>query len=133
MTADQWEALCDGCAHCCLHKLQDAESGRIYFTMVACRLLDRQSCRCRDYQRRAVRVPECLPLAADNIETADWLPTTCAYRRLAAGQPLAWWHPLVSGRRETVHQAGMSVRGLTLPERDVHPDDWPQMILDAGD
>ncbi len=130
MTRPQWESLCDGCARCCLHKLQDRESGRVYFTMVACRLLDRHSCRCRDYRRRWQRVPECRVLTAGNLHTADWLPDSCAYRRLAAGKPLAWWHPLVSGDREAVHRAGISVRGLTLPEEDVHPDDRERMIID---
>ncbi len=132
MTPDQWEALCDGCARCCLHKLQDQESGQVYFTMVACRLLDRQTCRCRDYGRRMTKVSACLVLTAESVQTADWLPDTCAYRRLLAGKPLSWWHPLISGDRETVHRAGVSVRGLTLSEEDVHPDDWPRMILELA-
>jgi uncharacterized cysteine cluster protein YcgN (CxxCxxCC family) len=132
MTTEQWEALCDGCARCCLHKLQDEASGRIYFTMVACRLLDRHTCRCRDYPRRSVRVPECRVLTPATMASADWLPATCAYRRLAAGQPLAWWHPLVAGHPESVHQFGVSVRGLTLPEDSVHPEDWPRVILDLS-
>ncbi len=131
MSGEQWEALCDGCARCCLHKLQDRETGQIYVTMVACRLLDRQTCRCRDYRRRTEKVIECLVLSAATVQAADWLPDTCAYRRLLAGQPLAWWHPLVSGDRETVHRAGVSVRGLALSEEDVHPEDWPRLILDA--
>ncbi len=132
MTPEQWEALCDGCARCCLHKLQDQESGAVYFTMVACRLLDRQTCRCRDYARRTRRVSACLVLSPENVHTADWLPDTCAYRRLLAGRPLSRWHPLISGDRETVHRAGVSVRGLTLSEADVHPDDWPRMILELA-
>ncbi len=132
MTPDQWEALCDGCARCCLHKLQDQESGQVYFTMVACRLLDRQTCRCRDYGRRTTKVSACLVLSAESVQKADWLPDTCAYRRLLAGKPLSWWHPLISCERETVHRAGVSVRGLTLSEEDVHPDDWPRMILDLA-
>ena len=132
MTPEQWEALCDGCARCCLHKLQDQESGQVYLTMVACRLLDRQACRCRDYGRRTTRVKSCLVLTAQSVQTADWLPDTCAYRRLLAGEALSWWHPLISGDGETVHRAGISVRGLTLSEEDVHPDDWPRMILDLA-
>ncbi len=130
MTHAQWEALCDGCARCCLHKLQDQASGQIYLTMVACRLLDRQTCRCRDYGRRTERVGQCLVLSASTVSAADWLPDTCAYRKLLAGKPLSWWHPLISADRETVHRAGVSVRGLALSEEDVHPDDWPRMILD---
>ena len=132
MTPDQWEALCDGCARCCLHKLQDQESGQVYLTMVACRLLDRQTCRCRDYRRRTEKVPACLVLSAETVAQADWLPDTCAYRRRLAGAPLAWWHPLVSGRRATVHQAGVSVRGIALSEEDVHPADWVRLILDVA-
>ncbi len=132
MTPDQWEALCDGCARCCLHKLQDQASGRVYLTMVACRLLDREICRCRDYRRRTERVPECLVLSVATLPRADWLPETCAYRRLLAGEHLSWWHPLVSGDRETVHQAGVSVRGLALSEEDVHPGDWFRLILDEA-
>lgn len=132
MTPAQWDALCDGCARCCLHKLEDRESGQVYFTMVACRLLDRQTCRCRDYRRRVARVSGCLVLSAECIHTLDWLPATCAYRKLLAGEPLAWWHPLVSGTPATVHRAGVSVRGLTLSEEDVHPDDWSRMILEIG-
>jgi uncharacterized cysteine cluster protein YcgN (CxxCxxCC family) len=131
MTRPQWEALCDGCARCCLHKLQDPESGRIYFTMIACRLLDRQTCRCKNYRQRAAKVPGCLVLSAERIGNVNWLPATCAYRRLAAGKPLAWWHPLVSGDRESVHRAGVSIQGMSLREEDVHPDEWPRFILDA--
>ena len=130
LTPAQWEALCDGCARCCLHKLQDQASGQVYLTMVACRLLDRQTCRCRDYGRRTERVRQCLVLSADTVSAAGWLPDTCAYRKLLAGEPLSWWHPLISGDRETVYRAGVSVRGLALSEEDVHPDDWPRMILD---
>jgi hypothetical protein len=101
--------------------------------MVACRLLDRDTCRCRDYDQRTQRVPDCRKLTASNLEATDWLPDSCAYQRLAAGKPLAWWHPLVSGDRETVHRAGISVRGLTLPEEDVHPDDRERMILDFNE
>ena len=133
MTRPQWEALCDGCARCCLHKFQDRESGRIYFSMIACRLLDRQSCRCKDYRRRTAHVPGCLVLTAERIQQVDWLPATCAYRRLAAGKPLDGWHPLITGDRESVHRAGISIRGLSLGEEDVHPDEWPRLILDGDD
>ena len=130
MSPDQWEALCDGCARCCLHKLQDQESGQIYLTMVACRLLDRHTCRCRDYPRRTEKVRACLVLSVETLPRADWLPHTCAYRKRLAGEPLSWWHPLVSGDHETVHRAGVSVRGMALSEDDVHPEDWPALILD---
>ena len=132
MTRSQWEALCDGCARCCLHKLQDRENGRIYFTMIACRLLDRQSCRCRAYPQRTAQVPECLVLTADNVHTYDWLPATCAYRKLVVGEPLDSWHPLISGNRVSVHRAGVSIQGMALSEEDIHSDDWPRTICEVG-
>ena len=131
LTPAQWEAVCDGCARCCLHKLQDEASGRIVTTMVACRLLDRDRCRCRRYEQRHRLVPECVRLTPENVPVLDWLPTSCAYRRLAEGRQLAWWHPMVSGDPESVHRAGVSVRYFALPETDVHPEDWPLLLIDG--
>jgi uncharacterized cysteine cluster protein YcgN (CxxCxxCC family) len=112
MTDSEWESLCDGCGRCCLVKLEDADdSARTYFTDVGCRLLDAQSCRCRDYAHRTAKVKDCVRLTPRNINRIVWLPPTCAYRLLADGHDLYWWHPLVSGDPETVHQAGISVRG----------------------
>jgi uncharacterized protein len=119
LTADEWESLCDGCGRCCLKKLQDEASAEVVYTDVACKLLDRERCRCRRYASRHALVPDCLSLRGGDERAFDWLPTTCAYRRLAAGKPLQWWHPLVSGDPETVHRAGISVRGRTLAERDI--------------
>ena len=112
----EWEALCDGCGKCCLHKLLDEETGRLHATNVACRLLDRTSCRCANYKLRRVFVPDCVRLDARGIHGMDWLPATCAYRLRAEGKPLADWHYLISGDRESVHRAGMSVRGWTVSE-----------------
>jgi uncharacterized protein len=129
---DEWEALCDGCARCCLNKLEDEETGAIAWTNVACRLLDQESCRCRDYRRRAKRVPDCVQLTPQAVRSLSWLPPTCAYRLVAEGRDLYWWHPLVSGDPDTVHQAGISVRGRTVSERGMPPErledylvDWP--------
>ncbi|MDB5680643.1 MAG: hypothetical protein JWO16_448 [Sphingomonas bacterium] len=114
----QWEALCDGCGKCCLHKLEDDETGELYPTNVACKLLDRRSAQCKDYKNRRTYVPDCVRLTNDNVATTDWLPSTCAYRLRANGEKLPDWHYLVSGDREAVHRAGESTRGWTVSEDD---------------
>ena len=131
MTREEWEALCDGCARCCLLKLEDADTGEIAYTDIACRLLDLGTCRCTRYRQRLRMVPECVDLTPEQVRKLDWLPSTCAYRLVAEGRDLAWWHPLVSGDPETVHKAGISVRGRVVPERlGDDPEDrivtWPE-------
>jgi uncharacterized cysteine cluster protein YcgN (CxxCxxCC family) len=116
MTPQEWELLCDGCGRCCLHKLEDIDSGQLFYTNVACRLLDEQHCRCTNYPERMHIVEDCLLLSVDDDDQFCWLPLSCAYRKLANGQPLEWWHPLISGDPETVHQAGISVRGKIVSE-----------------
>lgn len=116
LNREEWEALCDGCGKCCLHKLEDEASGALHATNVACRLLDRTSCRCSNYKLRRVFVPDCVRLDAAKMREIDWLPSTCAYRLRDEGKPLPAWHYLVSGSRETVHKAGISVRGWTISE-----------------
>jgi len=113
---EEWEALCDGCGKCCLHKLEDDETGALHPTNVACRLLDRHSCRCSNYKLRRVFVPDCVRLDPASLAGIDWLPSTCAYRLRAEDKPLFSWHYLISGNRESVHEAGMSVRGWTISE-----------------
>jgi len=119
MTAAEWESLCDGCGKCCLIKLEDEDSGVIEHTDVACRLLELGTCRCADYPRRKERVPDCVILTPKTVQELRWMPATCAYRLLAEGKDLAWWHPLVSGERDSVHRAGVSVRDRAVSETEV--------------
>jgi uncharacterized cysteine cluster protein YcgN (CxxCxxCC family) len=114
----QWEALCDGCGKCCLHKLEDEETGELFATNVACRLLDRATAQCSDYRHRRAFVPDCVRLTPGNVSEIDWLPSTCAYRLRAEDKPLPDWHYLVCGDREAVHRAGQSVAGWTISETD---------------
>lgn len=129
MTHEEWEQLCDGCAKCCLHKLENADTGEIFYTDVACRYLNTSRCVCQAYQNRSSLVAECLTLTKDNIHEATWLPSTCAYRLLAQGQSLPEWHPLVSGSRASVHQAGFSVQGRVVSEHNIHPDDIEERVV----
>ncbi len=128
MNATQWESLCDNCGKCCLHKLEDEDSGKIYVCNVACKLMDVETCRCLDYKNRKKQVPDCTVLTVERIAEFHWLPETCAYRLLAEGTPLFEWHPLVSGDASTVHSAGISVRGRVVTEIDA--DDLYQHITD---
>jgi len=131
MTPRQWESLCDGCGRCCLEKLEDTVTGRITYTCVACRLLDSERCRCRDYRNRHLLIPGCLVLTPAAVKRLNWLPRSCAYRRLAEGRPLEWWHPLVCGDPETVHRAGMSVRGKVVPGQYAAPDALEAYAIDG--
>jgi uncharacterized cysteine cluster protein YcgN (CxxCxxCC family) len=133
MTHEEWESLCDGCAKCCLHKIEDIDSGMVYTTDVACRLLDLKSCRCKDYRHRKELVSDCLQLTPEVLKEITWLPRTCAYRRLAEGRGLAWWHPLVSGDPDTVIRAGISVCGKVVPEEMVNMADIEDRVVDWFD
>ena len=131
MSKTEWESLCDGCGRCCLVKLEDADTGEIHFTDVSCKLFDASTCRCGDYAKRKKLVPDCVQLTPEAVRTLPWLPPSCAYRLVAEGKDLKWWHPLVSGRAETVHEAGVSARGrVRASEADVNFEDWPKFIKD---
>jgi len=130
MSRDEWESLCDGCARCCLVKLEDEDTGDIHFTDIGCKLLDAKACRCRGYSRRSERVPDCVRLTPAIVRSLTWLPVTCAYRLVAEGRDLPEWHPLVSGSAQSVHDAGVSVRGRVIAsEDDMEQELWPERIV----
>lgn len=130
MNQEEWEALCDGCARCCLYKLQDEETGEVFYTNVVCRLLDVERCRCTAYSERSSLMPTCLVLNPQQARELKWMPQTCAYRLLAEGKPLEWWHPLVSGDPNTVHLAGISVRYRVIEEKDADMEDLESYVVD---
>ena len=124
MSTEEWEALCDGCGKCCLLKLEDEDTGKVHYTDVACRLFDDATCRCGNYPLRRTLVPQCVVLDPETVrETVGWMPRTCAYRLVADGYDLYAWHPLISGDPESVHKAGISVQGWTVPEYEVEEED----------
>jgi uncharacterized protein len=130
MDLPEWESLCDGCARCCLVKLEDGDTGEIHFTDIGCTLLDTKACRCVDYKRRQRRVPDCVKLTPEAVRSLSWLPVTCAYRLVSEGKDLPDWHPLVTGSPDSVHKAGVSVRGrVSANEDDLSQDRWPDRIV----
>jgi len=131
LSAEEWEALCDGCGKCCLNKIEYEDDGSLAYTRIACRLLDGHSCRCSSYENRHDYVPDCVVLSPEKLGSiAWWLPATCAYRLRAEGKPLYDWHYLISGDRESVHRAGASVRGWTVSELEVSEDDWEDHVIE---
>lgn len=129
MTHKEWESLCDGCGKCCLQKLEDEETGEVFYTDVSCKLLDTKSCQCKDYANRFERVPDCLDLNTSAAKAFTWLPNTCAYRLLAEGKPLASWHPLISGRPLVELNSEVSASGRVVSEQFVHSDDLEERVV----
>lgn len=133
LSTAEWESLCDGCGRCCMVKLEDEDTGDVHVTRLACKLLDVKTCRCKNYENRQSLVPDCLSIDLAAVRRLKWLPPTCAYRRLDEGRGLAWWHPLVSGDPETVHKAGISVRGLARSEKGIRETSVPRYIIPPFD
>ena len=129
MSAAEWESLCDGCGRCCLNKLEDVDTGEIFWTDVACKLLDGETCRCQNYRGRRKYVPDCVKLTAKSVGKLSWLPPTCAYRLIDEGRELYWWHPLVSGDPNSVHEAKISVSGKTVSEEDFSLETFEDRVV----
>jgi len=130
MTLEEWESLCDGCAICCLYKIEDEDSSDVQLTNVACRFLDLESCQCQLYTQRKTAMPSCIKLTPSKVETLKWLPETCAYRLILHGKPLPDWHPLVSGDDQSVHQAGISIKGKVIPESEADLNHLEDYLID---
>lgn len=129
LTKEEWESLCDGCGRCCLNKLEDQETGAIHVTRLACSLLNIKTCRCSDYKNRFKKMPDCINLTPKKIPSLNWLPRTCAYRRVQEGKGLSWWHPLISGDPSTVHKAGISIKNIARSEKGIEEENFPRYII----
>ena len=129
MSRAEWESLCDGCARCCMVKLEDEDTGDIYTTRLSCAMLHVRSCQCKNYPERFKLMPDCIEITVEKVRELAWLPASCGYRRVAEGRDLAWWHPLVSGSPETVHEAGISVRAVAMSEKRVKVENYERYII----
>ena len=129
MSKQEWESLCDGCARCCLHKLEDEDTDEVYYTDIHCRYLDKNDCSCTVYQTRNEKVPECIWLTPEQAHSFHWLPDTCAYRLVAEGKPLYDWHPLISGDPNSVHEAEISLKGKGIPDDKIPEEEWQSRII----
>ncbi|MFK5913662.1 MAG: YcgN family cysteine cluster protein [Woeseiaceae bacterium] len=129
MSQQEWESLCDGCGRCCLNKLEDEDTGEIYFTNVACKLFDLEKCRCSDYENRMNSMPDCMILSIDNHAALEVMPSTCAYSLLNQGKPLPEWHPLITGDKNSVSEAGFSVEGKVVSEEHIHYEQLPEHLI----
>lgn len=129
MTDREWELLCDGCGKCCLHKLEDEDDGEVYYTNIACRLLDLNTCRCSDYTNRLAEVPECLQLSRDDVDEYTWLPESCSYRLMSEKKSLPDWHHLISGSRRRIRDCGHSIKDFAVPEQRVPENEWEEHVI----
>lgn len=129
MTRAEWESLCDGCAKCCMHKLEDEDTGMIHFTGVVCRYLDQKKCNCTVYDKRRKLVPTCLQLEPGELDELHWMPSTCAYKLLNAGKPLPIWHPLIAGDRKAMIASGNTVTNKVISEEYVAEEDFQEHIV----
>ena len=129
LSKDEWESLCDGCGKCCCIRLEDEDTADIYITDVVCKLFDPNSCQCTDYPNRSKKVPDCVTLTPDNVDKLHWMPQTCAYRLVARGEDLPDYHHLISGSRNSIHQAGMSVQDAVISETLVDEEDLPHRLV----
>jgi uncharacterized cysteine cluster protein YcgN (CxxCxxCC family) len=129
MSKPEWESLCDGCARCCLHKLEDEDTDEVYYTDIHCRYMDKNDCSCTVYQTRNEKVPECIWLTPEQAHSFHWLPDTCAYRLVAEGKPLYDWHPLISGDPDSVHKSGISLQGKGIPDDKIPEEEWQSRII----
>lgn len=130
MNNEYWELLCDRCGLCCLHKIEDIDTKKVFYTKVACKYLDISLCKCINYENRIKKIDGCIKLNFEKVQQLSWLPVSCAYRRIAEGKKLEWWHPLLSGSYDTVHKAGISVRGRCISERDIDMINLEKYIVD---
>lgn len=129
LTSEEWESLCDGCGRCCLVKLEDEDTGEIVHTRVSCRLLDIGTCTCTNYAERHEYVPDCVRLTPEGARTLKWLPETCAYRLVALGEDLPWWHPLMNDNPDVVHESGVSVRSYAISEKRVKNGKYERYLM----
>jgi uncharacterized cysteine cluster protein YcgN (CxxCxxCC family) len=133
MSPEEWELLCDGCGLCCLIKIEDEDTAEVFNTTVSCKQLDIENCRCRDYQHRLGDIPMCIQLTIENLPTLNWLPETCAYKRLFERKPLPQWHPLISKDKNSVHEAGVSAKWFAQSEEYIHPEQLIDFIITCDD
>lgn len=131
MTPDEWESLCDGCALCCLHKVEDEDTQEVFYTTVVCHLLDFDTCRCTRYEDRCRLVPDCVKLRPQDVDAFHWLPPSCAYRLVHEGKDLPDWHPLISGRSESVIEANASVLSYyEVKDNEIREEDFVDYIIE---